>query len=100
MSATPSSSVWFVLAEYERVPIDGLDRAGAERTAARLDEDLPHLAPHRAVRYDLADPERDGADELALRRVACLARLANPNEAELRAIQRVIAVANRLGGES
>lgn len=60
------SSVWFVLADYEREPFEGYDEETARKIAARRDEEQPKNAPHRVVRYDLADPERDKADADAI----------------------------------
>lgn len=60
------SSLWFVLADYEREPFEGYDEETARKIAARRDEEQPKLAPHRVVRYDLADAERDKRDADAI----------------------------------
>lgn len=61
-----SSSIWFVLAAYESEPDEGFDRETAERIADERTWLIPKCGPHRAVRYDLADPERDRREAEAL----------------------------------
>lgn len=76
----PAKSVWAIVNKYGGVYYGSRNIHGgreateyytrtlekAEQEAAELNKWRPDFSPHRTVRYDLVDPERDRADADAI----------------------------------